>query len=1043
MGSADAVNDAPPPVDLTNCDREPIHIPGAVQPHGVLLAVSLPDERVVQASANAPEALGVPVALGLPLGALLDAAGLGLVRTALADEDPRHRSPLRCRAPGGAAFDAVVHRSGGLAVVELEPARDVAFADVYRMLQRATSALAAADSARGLGVVAARAVRELTGFDRVMVYEFDRDDHGHVIAEDAREGLESFLDLHYPASDIPAQARRLYTVSTLRLIVDVAYRPAPIEPARSPDGSPLDLSFSVLRSVSPIHVEYLRNMGVCASMSLSLVVDGRLWGLVICHHYAPRFVAYDVRRACDLVARTLSGQVGVLERAEAARHRADASERLARLAERLGDPDAAPAQALAGADLLALVDARGAAIVGPDGVELCGDLPPRDDVVALAAWVRERGDAEFDTHRLAAEYPPAAAWADVASGLLAVACGAERRLQVLWFRPEQVRSVSWAGDPQKTLSLADGAPRLSPRGSFALWKETVRGQSEPFARWHVAAARELARALESSLARRTGRVDARNRELEQLNESLRAANLAKDEFLAVVSHELRTPLNAMLGWVQILRRKRGGAEQVDRGIDVIDRNARAQLKLVDDLLDVSRIVSGKVRIELQPIDLADTVRRAVEAARPAAEAKGVRLMVVGGDSLPDVAGDAERLQQVFWNLLANAVKFTPRGGRVTVRIDQAGSYCDVSVADDGEGIEPEFLPHVFERFRQAHGGPSRTHGGLGLGLSLVRHFVELHGGSVTAASEGRGRGATFRVRLPILPILPAPRVAGEPAPHPATRVPAQLEGLRVWVVEDEDDSREFVTEALRAARLDVTAFASAPDALHALARRAPDVILSDVGMPGMDGYEFLRRVRTLPGAAGNVPAVALTAYARTEDRQRAFLAGFDAHVPKPVEADELFAVLAGLSARRLDRRPPEGEAEVHPGGGGPLTGVRALLVGPGVNTAAVADALESQGVDTRRVEGPDAVAAVLGRVPADVVVVDVASLGDGALELMRSLRAGGLTGEGLVPAIAVTASTAQVREALLAGYTEALVGGVEPAALAGRVLRLVRRRRPA
>jgi len=381
------------------------------------------------------------------------------------------------------------------------------------------------------------------------------------------------------------------------------------------------------------------------------------------------------------------------------------------------------------------------------------------------------------------------------------------------------------------------------------------------------------------------------------------ASRLKDEFLATVSHELRTPLTAVLGWSHLLRSGQLKGGDAERALETIERNARAQAQLIEDLLDVSRIVTGNLRLDVRPVEPASFIDPAVEALRPAAEAKGVRLQKVIDTGLSTVAGDPARLQQVVWNLLSNAVKFTPKGGRVQVRLERVDSHVEIAVSDTGAGIDPEFLPHVFERFRQADQKTTRAHGGLGLGLAIVRHLVELHGGTIDAESGGEGHGATFTVRLPVAP-LHQREEEGERV-HPAARntlppyeCPERLDGLRVLVVDDEPDARELLKVGLGQCGAQVTAASSAREALEALARVSPDVLISDIGMPGEDGYELIRRVRALPaGEGGEVPAVALTAYARIEDRMRALRAGYQMHVAKPVELAELVAVMLSLLRR--------------------------------------------------------------------------------------------------------------------------------------------------
>ncbi|WNG44919.1 PAS domain-containing protein [Archangium minus] len=378
------------------------------------------------------------------------------------------------------------------------------------------------------------------------------------------------------------------------------------------------------------------------------------------------------------------------------------------------------------------------------------------------------------------------------------------------------------------------------------------------------------------------------------------ANRLKDDFLATVSHELRTPLTAMLGWVKMLRSGRLAPEKHAKALETVDRNAQVQAQLIEDLLDVSRIISGKLRLETRPVHLTDVVQEAMESVRPAADAKGIHLLAELDAKGDLVTGDPSRLQQVVWNLLSNAVKFSPGNSRVWVRLRRVENSVEVMVEDEGPGIPADFLPHIFERFRQLEGGTTRRHGGLGLGLAIVRHLVELHGGTVRALSEGPERGATFSVLLPAAQSRPATPEAAPPRKLPAEPVlaapqhPALVE-RRILVVDDEDDNREVLKVMLEEYGAHVTTAASAAEALRAVRELRPELLISDIGMPGEDGYRLISQVRALSAEeGGGVPAVALTAYARVEDRARALTAGFNMHVAKPVEPSELLTILSNL-----------------------------------------------------------------------------------------------------------------------------------------------------
>ena len=423
------------------------------------------------------------------------------------------------------------------------------------------------------------------------------------------------------------------------------------------------------------------------------------------------------------------------------------------------------------------------------------------------------------------------------------------------------------------LSVAIGGPDGAPRGCrTALVDLTERRRAE----------REREEAIEREQASRQGRIAAEN------------ASHLKDEFLGVVSHELRTPLNAILGWAHMLTSARTiDPAKLANGLEVIRRNAQSQHRLVEDLLDVSRIVTGKLRMDLsRPVRLARIVRAAIDTVQQTARARRVALEL---HLLADarVMADADRLQQVVWNLLSNAIKFTPAGGRVDVFVEGGGDVVRVTVRDTGCGIEPAVLPHVFERFRQVDSTPSRVHGGLGLGLAIVRHLVEHHGGRVWGESDGAGRGATFSFELPVAPIS-----AGRSIPPPADDVEGRsLAGVRVLVVEDDEDSRALAALLLEGAGATVTAVATVAEGLAAFATTSPHVVVSDLSLPVEDGFSFLRQLRALPAPASTVPVVAMTAYARPEDVDRAIAAGFDQHLSKPMQPGALVDLVARMANR--------------------------------------------------------------------------------------------------------------------------------------------------
>jgi signal transduction histidine kinase/ActR/RegA family two-component response regulator len=459
--------------------------------------------------------------------------------------------------------------------------------------------------------------------------------------------------------------------------------------------------------------------------------------------------------------------------------------------------------------------------------------------------------------------------------------------------PVVVLTSGGGGTPANAAALA----ALSEAGNVTLIERPVRVMT-------------LLSAVRSALRARRHQYNVRDR-LEAERRALREAedaNRTKDEFLATLSHELRTPLTAILGWARMLSGGQLDEANTARALATIERNAKAQSQLIEDILDVSRVITGKLRLEVQPVNLASVIEAAINAVLPAADAKGIRLQRVLDTGASMVSGDPARLQQVIWNLLSNAIKFTPKDGRVQIKLERVNSHVEITVTDNGQGIGPDILPYVFERFRQADSSTTRAHGGLGLGLAIVRHLVEMHGGTVRAESRGDDQGATFTISLPLVVMraFDVRRASDAERVHPTASAdvpfdcPSELEGLRLLVVDDEADTRTLLKAVLEQCGATVIAVASAGEALAALRETRPDVLISDLGMPGEDGYSLIKKVRALsPEDGGQTPSAALTAYARVEDRMKVLRAGFQIHIPKPVEPAELITVVANLAGRTV------------------------------------------------------------------------------------------------------------------------------------------------
>jgi light-regulated signal transduction histidine kinase (bacteriophytochrome) len=743
-------DDAWPAADPTvGCDREPIHIPGSIQPHGHLLAFAGDDLVLAHASAGAGAVLSTEVAaaFGRPVGQVLAGPPTEALRDGL-----RHLPAVgpmqfgRFRAASGGTFQAIGHRApDGHVVLELEaeaeedgPEAQTTLEALYPGVRDAFARLGRAALTEALAAAAAVAVRRITGFDRVLVYRFEDNWDGTVVAEDGNGRLPSYLDLRFPAADIPAQARRLYEANPQRLIADADYVPVPILPAR-PEVPPLDLTYASLRSVSPVHLEYMRNMGTPASMSVSVLRgDGRLWGLISCHHAAPRRISFAARNACDLVAQMFAVRVAAREEMAHAEARARLKGLEGRLLARMA---AAPGRLEDGlltvpADLLDLTGAAGAAVLTEGGCVLAGATPSETEVRRIAAWLVERRTGEvFQTSFLSAQMPGAEAFADTASGLLAVSASGLHPSFVLWFRPEVVRTVTWGGDPRKP---AEPSPeRLHPRRSFAAWAETVRRRSAPWSAAEIEAARDLRSAIVGIVLRAAEERAELTSRLERVNRELAA-------FSYSVSHDLRAPFRHIVGFAELLREREGDrlSERGQRYLATISEAAETAGRLVDALLNFSQMGrTALVPVEFDPAALVAEVRRTLE---PEQAGRQVEWRV---GPMPAVCADPAMLRQVFQNLLSNAVKYT-RGrdpAVIEVSCEERDGELVFNVQDNGAGFDMAYAHKLFGVFQRLH--RAEEFEGVGIGLANVRRIVERHGGRVWA--EGRpGEGATFRFTLP-------------------------------------------------------------------------------------------------------------------------------------------------------------------------------------------------------------------------------------------------------------------------------------------------------
>jgi light-regulated signal transduction histidine kinase (bacteriophytochrome) len=730
--------------DLTTCDREPIHIPGSIQPHGLLLVIDRRKLTVEQVAGDSSALLGREPSglLGQSLAVIFEQATDEFLRTQLASPAPSvapsMRLGVRSRS-GNLSLDLTLHARGRTAIVELEPARRT-MQGAGDPIEQLKTLLAAVQHTADLGsccAAAARSMRAATGFDRAMVYRFLPDESGVVAAEDAAPGLESFLGLHYPASDIPKQARELYRRNWLRAIPNIDYVPAPLQPPLNPrTRQPIDMSDCDLRSVSPIHLEYLRNMGVCASLSASIICEGQLWGMLVLHHYSPRQLSADLRVACETFAQILSLHVDAKVKAETAVLRNEARRVRDELVGRLtGTGDIGGV--LASADLLRYLGATGAAVHVEGELHLAGETPPSAEILALVAWLNQVNRPLFATDRLTSRYPPAAGFAATASGLLAVGLSREPRDYVLWFRPEIGRTVRWAGDPSKPIKVDRHGARLTPRGSFAEWLEVTRMQSAAWSPADLEAAEalrvvflesilksmDLARAedLEKRVAQRTSQLRALAVELEA----------AEDRERRQIARDLHDDLGQTLAAARIRLATLCDDERTD---------VRSTALGVGELIDRANDAIRSLAAQLAPDVLHELgISPALEWLGEEVERTfGLRVIVRDDGRPKPLAQDVRSiLYRAVRELLINVARHA-RTDSATIDAHHQGGRVVVSVCDEGAGFD----------VAAAVGGSRR-----GSGIVSVRERLALLGGSVEIRSAP-GAGTTAVVSLPLADELP-------------------------------------------------------------------------------------------------------------------------------------------------------------------------------------------------------------------------------------------------------------------------------------------------
>ncbi len=734
------------PLDLSRCDQEPIRYPGSVQPHGFLLALG-EDGQVLQASDNLAALIGIDalLAVGQALPAVLGPDNAAAVERALAQaslsRQPLHLLTLALGEQRH--FDVLAHRYDSLLLLEFEQVDRAAQADFRQLHRRVGDYLGqltnAADS-RVMCEIAAKDIRAATGFGRVMVYRFDDEGHGHVLAESGEAGYPSYLGQRFPASDIPSQARELYMLNRIRLIQDANYVPARLVPPLNPaTGAANDLSFAALRSVSPIHLQYMRNMGTLASMSVSLLVKGKLWGLISCHHAEPRALAYDQRSTCEQMGQILAMCIESREDARELQFRLDVRRTMVEVLGGLTkSSDFLNNISSVFPALLEFAHASGVAVMYDDQLLTYGEVPAQEEIRELIGWleVNQPGDL-YHTDQLGAVFAPAARYARHASGLMAMPVSRIHKHYLLWFRPELVHTIDWAGNPHAKDEAADARAQLTPRTSFASWRETIHGTSAP---WHKGET-ELALEFRGALL---GIALERAEQMAELAEELTRSNKELEAFSYSVSHDLRAPLRHIVGFSDLLIESAGNdsLEKRQRFLKNIKDSARLAGKLVDDLLSFSQM--GRAALRPIQIRMDDLVRSCIEKLSLDVRERSVEWDI---GALPVLRADPTFLQLALYNLLSNAVKFTGQKEHAIIRIHATRDAHEtvISIADNGAGFNMEYVHKLFGVFQRLH--RMEDFQGTGIGLANVRRIIERHGGRVWASSVV-GEGATFSFSIP-------------------------------------------------------------------------------------------------------------------------------------------------------------------------------------------------------------------------------------------------------------------------------------------------------
>lgn len=727
-------------VDLNNCDREQVQYPGSIQPHGFMIVLQEATYQIVQVSSNVSELLGIPPnhLLGQPLAKLLDPLQADSIARNLAKEAfqgaPHHLARLTL---AGREFDVLVHRIEASLILEFE-LRPLAAQvsdtnkNLFPAVHQAISKMSIAPSLQSFFDQAAAQVKSFTGYDRVMVYKFMDDGSGWVCSEALSEGLEPFLGLHYPPTDIPLPARRLFSLTWVRHQPDIGYRPVRMVPELNPmSGRPLDMSYASLRSVSVMYVDYLKNMGTHSSLVMTLMREGKLWGLIACHHHSgPKYVPYEIRGACEILAHMLSLLMSARESEEQADFSLSLKSRhSAFVAAAVSRGDYAIASDTDASTLLQLVRATGAAAFVNGQITCVGQTPETRQILEIITWLNTQPkQAVFSTDCLSSYFPSAQSFAANCAGLIVLCFNNPQNDSFLWFRPEILQTVNWAGDPNKPVDLSDDGQRLMPRTSFALWQETVRWKSEPWLELELAAVKELRNSLLDLVLRKA-------EEFGRLYQNLKLSYSELDAFAYAASHDLKEPLRGIHAYAEMLLEE--SAEKLDPAslakLESVRRLSARMDQLINSLLAYSRI--GRESLLNEEVDLNTVLAEALDSLSELSRQRPATIGIM--PNLPSFRGDRQRILEVFTNLISNALKYNDKSDRIIeigVRSIGPSGVPLLFVRDNGIGIPEHHHEDIFRIFHRLH-AKDAFGGGNGAGLTIVRKIIDLHGGRIWIESK--------------------------------------------------------------------------------------------------------------------------------------------------------------------------------------------------------------------------------------------------------------------------------------------------------------------